>query len=151
MKIRNKYTSAVIFSDDSESMKQCVVAAVKANINLTDVNLFGVDLTDANLTGANLTGANLFGANLTGANLTGADLFDTIGNMEQVKSLQLETWMITYTDTMLQIGCQRHTIEEWFAFDDDTIADMDSGALEFWTKWKDTLKQIITMSPGEAS
>ena len=102
----------------------------------------------ANLTGANLTGANLTDANLTDANLTGAILTGANGNMREIKSLFLETWPITYTSEYLQIGCERHLITEWWDFDDDRIHEMDSMAMEFWTKWKLFIQQAIEMSPA---
>jgi hypothetical protein len=69
--------------------------------------------------------------------------------MIQVKSSQLDTWSITYTDTHLQIGCQNHTIDEWKQFTDEQISVMDDEALEWWSKWKDSIFQIIELSPAE--
>lgn len=57
----------------------------------------------AELRDANLSGANLFGANLSGAS----------GNMSELKSIFIETYPITYTSEILQIGCQKHKIEDW--------------------------------------
>ena len=135
--------------------------------NLCDANLRGADLRGADLRGANLRGADLRGADLRGANLRGADLRDANlcdanlcdanlcdanlwglnGNLRHVKSLQTETYYIAYTSKVIQIGCERHTIEEWKNFDDETIRKMDSRALEWWKKWKPILMQIIEMSP----
>ena len=77
-----------------------------------------------------------------------ADLSGATGNMGELKSLFLETWPITYTAEVMQIGCERHPIEEWWAFDDERIARMDSEALDWWKKWKPVLQQIIEMSPA---
>ena len=117
-------------------------------------NLAGADLTHANLTHANLAGADLTHANLDDANLAGADLahanlLHTIGNMRQIKSVFLETWPITYTSDVLQIGCQNHPISKWWDFADNRIACMDSEALGWWRKWKEPLKQIIELSPAK--
>ena len=60
--IKHRYTGAVMFSLECESLKLCVEAAVSAK----------ADLRGANLSGANLRGANLSGANLRGANLSDA-------------------------------------------------------------------------------
>jgi len=130
--------------------------------NLRDANLSGADLSGANLSGANLSGANLSGANLSGANLrrtdlsgadlsganlSGANLIGVVGNMCHIKSLQLEMWSITYTDKVLQIGCQRHSIEEWKQFSDKAINLMDDDALDWWMKWKDYIFKTIELSP----
>ena len=137
---------------------------------LRDANLSGADLRDANLRGAylrgadlsyaylrdaNLSDADLSYANLRDANLSGADLRDAnlrgaFGNMEHVKSLQTETYYITYTSKIIQIGCQRHTIEEWKNFNNKSILEMEGKrALEWWNKWKPIIMQIIEMSPCE--
>ena len=111
--------------------------------------LRGADLSGADLHGANLHGANLHGAYLSGAYLRDADLNDTVGNMRHIKSLHLETWPITYTTEVIQIGCQCHTIEEWKQFDNEAIRKMDEDALEFWSKWKDYIFHTIELSPCE--
>jgi hypothetical protein len=112
-------------------------------------NLRGANLRGADLRGANLRGANLRGADLRGANLRGANLWSVIGNKNNIKSIQLEKYDISYTSEVMQIGCQRHDIEKWFKFTDKEISRMESGALEWWNKWKDTIKSIIEMSPCE--
>ena len=122
--------------------------------NLSDAGLSSADLSDANLRGANLSDADLSSADLSNAdlsdaNLSGADLWGVFGNMRHIKSLQTERYTITYTSTILQIGCKRFTIDEWKNFDDKTISRMDSGALEWWAKWKPIIMQIIEMSPCE--
>ena len=84
MKIKHRYTGAILYEDGAATIKETVEAAVKAEANLTRANLTEADLTradltganlaEANLTRANLAEANLAEANLTGANLTGANL-----------------------------------------------------------------------------
>ncbi len=68
--IRNRYNNDVIFEADVKTVKECLLAAIKARANLS-----GADLSGANLYGANLSGANLSGANLSGADLSGAYLY----------------------------------------------------------------------------
>ena len=126
--------------------------------DLTWANLTGADLTDANLTGADLYGADLSGADLSGANLkyanlrdadlTGADLRSIIGEMKYLRSMQIDKYMVSYTDTILNIGCQSHTIEEWKNFDDEKISSMDDDALNWWRVWKPIIMNIIEISPA---
>ena len=123
-------------------------------LNLEDANLQYANLEDANLCGANLCGANLRGANLRGANLWDANLWGVnlqyaTGNLTHVKSLQCEKYFVTYTAKVMQIGCKRYTIEDWRNFNDEKIKGMDDGALEWWTKWKPIIMQLIEMSPCE--
>ena len=117
--------------------------------DLRGADLSGADLRDASLSGASLSGADLRDASLSGADLSGADLWSVIGNKYQIKSMQLETYSITYTAEVIQIGCQRHTIDEWRKFDDGTIAGMDTDAFGWWCKWKDFIFKAIELSPAE--
>ena len=73
--IKSRFSGAVLFSLETESIKLCVEAAVKSRADLRGANLDGADLYGANLCGANLDGADLYGADLCGANLDGADLY----------------------------------------------------------------------------
>lgn len=83
-----------IFTTTCNSLKECVLEAIKCGIKLEDAQLDGIDLNGANLVRADFSGANLrnadmrgstlvqarfinailVGANLTGANLEGAIL-----------------------------------------------------------------------------
>ena len=121
--------------------------------NLSGADLFRANLSGANLSGANLSGADLFGANLSGANLSDADLSGAklrgcIGNGREIKSMQLDTYNITYTANRIQIGWENHSHAEWWAFTDDVIARMDRGALDWWKRMKEPLRAIIEASPA---
>ncbi len=71
-------------------------------------------------------------ANLRGADLRGADLRYCIGNGKEIKSLQIGTYLISYTKDILNIGCQSYILDEWKEFSDEEIKVMDDGALEWW-------------------
>lgn len=92
---------------------------------------------------ANLRDADLSDADLRDANLSNANLWSTTGNQKEIITIQTDLWQIVYTKKVIQIGCQRHTIDEWFSFDEKEISDMDSKALEFWKKWKPILLLIL--------
>jgi len=120
--------------------------------NLVYANLEGANLEGANLASANLAYANLVRANLEGANLEGANLEGAIGNLTHLKSIFCETYPITYTAELMQIGCQRHKFEDWWNFDDDSILVMNGEkALNWWRTWKPILQQIIAASPATAT
>ena len=125
--------------------------AILSDADLSGANLRGADLSDANLSGANLIGANLSGANLScanlrGANLRGAIMWSTIGNGRELKSIHCGTYDIAFTRDVMQIGCKRFLVADWFSFDDKAIASMDVGALDFWRVWKPILQQIVEAS-----
>ena len=116
--------------------------------DLCGANLYGADLCGADLCGANLCGANLYGANLYGADLCGADLCgaNLCGEKIAIAPVLLQglndLWQITISESYMQIGCQRHTPDEWAKFDNDDISNMHPCALEFWTNWKKPLLDI---------
>jgi hypothetical protein len=72
--IKSRWNGEVIFKLECESLKLCVIAAIKSGADLSGADLSGANLSGANLSGANLSGADLSGANLSGANLSGANL-----------------------------------------------------------------------------
>ena len=128
-------------------------------VNLVKANLAGADLyeatlTDANLAGANLYkvnlyGANLYGATLEGANLEGANLYRVSGDLEHLKSILCEKYPVTYTAEVMQIGCEKHSFEDWWNFGDKAITKMGSKkALKWWGTWKPILQKIIEASPA---
>ena len=113
-------------------------------------NLSGVNLSGANLSRANLYRADLYLADLSGADLSRAGFCGATGNLTNLKSIFLDTYQITYTAEMIQIGCQQHPIADWLGFSDAEIKAMDGEkALDWWKKYKPLLMQIIELSPAE--
>ncbi len=152
MELLNRFTNAVIFSAEVETVKELVLAAIRGEADLSeadlsgadlrDVNLreadlsganlrgadlSGADLRDVNLRGANLSGANLRGANLRGANLRGADLSGANPKINGHSVIQINglAYPILITDTHLRAGCQNHTFSAWRAMTPARIAEMD--------------------------
>ena len=167
--IRNRWSGAVQFTAEIECAEDATTSvrigfavkwAVKNKADLSEANLSGANLSWANLSGANLSRANLSWANLSranlsranlsGADLSGADLSWASGINDWVKCIQLDTYPITYTAEVIQIGCQRHTHAEWAAFSDAQIRQMDGAkALALWQKWKAPLFQLIELAPAK--
>jgi hypothetical protein len=120
--------------------------------DLSGAYLRGACLRDADLSGADLSGADLSGACLRGADLRcaclrGADLRDA-GNNAEIRLIQTGIYEVSYTSDVMQIGCKRFPITDWWNFSDEEIADMDSRALVFWKVWKPLLQQIIAAAPA---
>jgi len=79
MDLINRFTNAISFSAEVETVKGLLLAAIRGKADLRGADLRGADLRgadlrEADLRGADLYGANLYGANLREANLSGADL-----------------------------------------------------------------------------
>jgi uncharacterized protein YjbI with pentapeptide repeats len=116
-------------------------------------DLRGARLQDADLQGTNLQDADLQGTDLRDADLRDADLRDTdlrnsIGNCKEIKSLQFGTYLVVLYLDKISIGCQTHTREEWFNFDDLTISKMDTNALDWWKVYKPILQMICEANPA---
>ena len=134
IEIKNLY-GLVLYSSEARTLKECIELAVKDSKDLR-----GADLTGADLTGADLTGAYLRGADLTGAYLTGETKID-----KQPLQISTPVYFISIFDAHMQIGCEFHSLVDWWEFDDARIVKMDGKkALEFWRKWKAPLQVICS-------
>ena len=164
IEIKNIY-GTVIYSSEAVDLREVLENAVKDTTDLrgadhTRANLRGADLTRANLSMANLSGADLSMANLSGANLSRANL--SMANLSwanlsgdikiQKQPIQVDAikYYVLIFDAHMKIGCEFHTLSEWWEFDDKRIVEMDGKcALEFWRKWKSPL-QAICEAEGRA-
>jgi len=119
------------------------------NADLSDADLRNANLRNADLWNAYLSDADLWNANLRNADLWNANLRNAHGLNPHVKCIQIETYPITYTSEVMQIGCERHSISEWRDFDDGRIIQMDGKlALKFWRKYKDWIFNTIELCPA---
>ena len=143
--IKNWLSGALIFTAEIECSEDAPLS-IKLGLAVKKAVDAKVSLRYADLSNANLRYANLRYADLSSA----SSLWLAAGNNKKVKTIQAGTYIVNYTDTLMQIGCQKHTIEEWWSFDDRKIAEMDGKtALKFWAAWKPLLQQIIAASPAE--
>ena len=91
---------------------------------------------------ANLSGANLSGADLSGANLSWA-------NNEKITikkiPIQIATgeYHVIIFDAHMKIGCEFHSLADWWNFDNERIAQMDgTRSRRFWDTWKALLMAV---------
>ena len=57
MKIVNRFTRKTIYECECDTMKECLLNALKSGADLSEANLSEANLSEANLSGANLSGA----------------------------------------------------------------------------------------------
>ena len=118
IQIKNRFTGAVIFEGEYGSVRDALVAAVKARANLADADLADAYLARANLARANLADADLAGANLARANLADADLADAIYDVlpatpeESVVALDKVREIILDNERRLNMGLW-HEDDKW--------------------------------------
>ena len=105
--------------------------------------LRNTDLRDVDLRDADLRDVDLRDVDLRDVDLRDVDLRDCIGNNKEIKSLQIGTYLISYTKNILNIGCKSHTLDEWKVFTDDEISKMDEYALEWWKLNKDIVIELV--------
>lgn len=53
-------------------------------------------------------------------------------------------WPVVIGPQFMEIGCQRHTHQEWADFDNDDIDAMSADALEFWSMHKERLLDMCS-------
>ena len=120
--------------------------------NLSDANLSYADLSDAHLRRADLRLANLSDAYLSDANLSYADLRRAnlrraVGNGREIKSMQTDVYLCSWTNTTLAIGCQQHPLKDWLEFSDEKKARFASDGLPYLNKWLPMLDSIGVFDP----
>ena len=106
--IKNRYTGAVIFETEAESLKEAVEMAIASYSNLSGSNLRGSDLRGSNLRGSDLRGSNLSGSdlrgsnlrysNLSGSNLRGSDLSGSNLSGSDLRGSNLSYSDLRYSD-----------------------------------------------------
>ena len=137
VEIKSRRDESVLFTaeipDDTPQELQTRLAleqAVGSNANLANANLVGADLAYANLANANLVGADL----------TGASYGDGVPMTKPPLQIYGLRWPVLILDTHMKIGCELHSLADWFSFDDTRIAKMDGkSARQFWDAWKEPL------------
>jgi len=108
------------------------------------------DLRGANFEGARIHATTFWWSDLKGIRLKDTSLRNIIGDMKQIKSMTWDNYSVVYTHNMLQIDSERHSIEDWWKFDDSEIIRMlGFDGLAWWKKWKDLIRQTIELSPAE--
>lgn len=120
--------------------------AILIRVNFKDANLEGANLTKAILLHANFEGANLKKVNFNGANLEGANIIRA--NLEDVNFkgtiyendfpiiINTEYYPIVKCKQYIQVGCYRHTLEQWTSFKIGDFLEMGGEkAMDFWTKY----------------
>ena len=136
MNINIKHVNGkILFSHDCENntlIKTLEYAKVRGT-DLRHADLRYADLRDANLRDANLRYADLRYADLRYADLRYADLI----------VLTLPRWTAYVQIKTVRIGCQHHTHDQWMAFSDSDIDEMNPEALAWWKQYGDLVKAAI--------
>jgi uncharacterized protein YjbI with pentapeptide repeats len=96
--IKHRFTGAVLFSLECDSLKLCVQAAVKAKADLRDSDLRGSNLRDSDLRGSNLRDSDLSYSDLRGSNLRDSDLRGSDLSYSDLSYSDLRDSDLSYSD-----------------------------------------------------
>ena len=140
IEILHRYTKAVLWRGEAETIKAAVEMAVRNRANLREADLCEADLCEANLRGANLCEADLCGANLP--------------TNYHIASLCYGGWVVTVGPTETSIGCEQHGNEQWLSWtpDDPEIVAMHPDASTWWAQHRAAVCAVIldVMNTAEA-
>ena len=89
-------SNVVLFSGEYTTKKQCLEAAVKQGIDLTNANLSDLDLTNTDLTNVKLVNAYFAGSDLTDADFSGSDISDAEFWGCKMKGIKLDNTTINF-------------------------------------------------------
>jgi uncharacterized protein YjbI with pentapeptide repeats len=111
--IKHRFSGAVLFSLETESVKLCVEAAVESCANLRGANLGGADLGGADLGDADLGDADLGDANGEKITAIGERPFLSLGPLGS-RADYLQAW-ITDAGVYVRAGCFWDTLAKFKA------------------------------------
>jgi|GEM_PF-5083043 len=139
--------------------------------DFADLDLRGAAFFGCNFTGANFSRCDLRGTDFTGSDLTDADLSfsimtkcvldgatllnnklcETIGNGQQVKSLQIGKVTVTYSHDKRYYDCLEFDITALNTFPDEVVDAMHPAALRWHQKWSSIVSNIMIEAPAKKS
>lgn len=117
------------------------------NAHLPGVSFKGANCTNTDFTRATLYNACFKDADLAGAKLIDAEICRVTGDGKYIKNIELPTYPVTYTNSILQISYINDNIKEWVNFTDSDITDMD--LLDWWNIHKEHILNTIKNNPAK--
>ena len=146
----------LIFTSESENLRDCLEKAVQSGANLYRADLSGANLYKASLSGADLSGVNLYRANLSGAYLYGARginkflttalylLLDQTNPIRAYKIVNENNEGIYWGGPAYEVG-QRIEVDKWDSDENkDCAAGINLATLDWCLKeWKPGRKLLL--------
>lgn len=127
------------------NLKHCDLSrATLVNTDLRGADLEGSVLSLSRLSGANFNGANLKDVIFLGADFgSGVDAYNYKFDRDVVQ-LRFTGQLVTIWQGYMTIGCECHTIQEWFSFSDERLNEMHGKPLDLFNQWKQIFLDIAT-------
>lgn len=176
MSVIKKLDGSIIIEDDNKSERELVKYCLENAISLNEANLDGLDLNHLNFDNVFINGAsfkNTILSNISSKNasfiecdFTKSDfsfcnllntefeecvlkeiiLRDTVGDMKNIFSVVLDTYVMTFTKEIMNLGCDSKSIEDWRKTTTDDIEDDEQKWL--WDYYKELIFEIIDKRLG---
>lgn len=176
MSIIKKLDQSVIIEDDTKSEKELVEYCLENGVSLNEANLEDLNLRALNFNNAFIINANFKNAYLSeissknatfidcdfsGADLSfcnflrtefencifdGVNIRNCIGDMKNIFSIAIDTYVMSFTKTMMNLGCNTKTIEEWRNLTTDNLEDEEQKWM--WDYYKDVIFKLIDKRLG---
>lgn len=116
------------------------------NANLNDISSKNASFIDCDFSGASFNFCNFLRTEFENCIFENVDLRDCIGDMKNIFSVVLDTYVMTFTKTMMNLGCDTKTIKEWRNLSVDDLEDGEQKWL--WSYYKYTIFEIIDKRLG---
>lgn len=153
MGILKRLDETIIIEDDRKSEKElvlyCILEGISLNnANLENLNLSSLDFDNVFINGASFKNAKLddissknasfIACDFSGASFSfcnflrtefencifeNVDLRDCIGDMKNIFSVAIDSYVMSFTKSMMNFGCESKTIKEWRNVSIDDIED----------------------------
>ncbi|HDZ5093983.1 TPA: pentapeptide repeat-containing protein [Campylobacter jejuni] len=176
MGVLKRLDKTIIIEDDRKSEKELVEHCILEGISLNNANLENLDLSGLNFDNVFINGTSFKNANLNDissknasfidCNFSGVSfhfcnflrtefencifdnvsLRDCIGDMKNIFSVVIDTYVMTFTKTIMNLGCNSKSIDDWRKTNPDNIDDEEQKWL--WSYYKDTIFEIIDKRLG---
>ncbi|HIF5778111.1 TPA: pentapeptide repeat-containing protein [Vibrio parahaemolyticus] len=90
-----------------------ITSSLVAGCSLIGANMFDANFSETKFLRTDLSESNLANTKLLESEFNYVDLNGVVGNKENIISMQVGGYDVTYTDSILQIGKHQKTIQEW--------------------------------------
>lgn len=118
------------------------------NTNLENCTLFGTKFINCNLDKTNFHEAKINNDTVFDSKLLKSTNMQMLGEHPIINSTKVGTYIVNFTDTLLQIGCMNYTLDEWFDMIPARTAKMHVGARRFRNKHEATITDLINNKLG---
>ncbi|MCV3473797.1 pentapeptide repeat-containing protein [Campylobacter sp. CNRCH_2014_2849] len=132
--LKNAYMQDVIANETN--FKNCSLQNIFSN---------SARFIDCDFSGADLRENNFLKTRITNPFFKNTLISNTIGDMENICSLQVEKFSISFNSQDIAIGCKQESISWWKNVKNEELNDGREDYTQVWNAYKDILFKIINI------